>query len=92
MNAQATKKHLREREPDISKLSAKAMLENHVASITDYTGFVPRIPDSEEVANYITIFAQTPPSPRSTEAKHTKKQDNFYINCKKFRAKGIDVK
>ena len=45
------KKRTRKREPDIAELSAKAMFENPIASVTDYTGFVPRIPDSEEAAN-----------------------------------------
>ena len=37
--------------PDISELSANAMFENPAASFTEYTGFIPRIPDSEESAN-----------------------------------------
>ena len=37
--------------PDISELSASAMFENPAASFTEYTGFIPRIPDSEESAN-----------------------------------------
>ncbi len=45
------KKKQEKRIPDISELSAKAMFENPIASFTDYTGFVPRIPDSEEAAN-----------------------------------------
>ena len=45
------KKKQEKRIPDISELSEKAIFENPVASVTDYTGFVPRIPDSEEAAN-----------------------------------------
>ena len=45
------KKHIQKREPDITELAARAMFENPIASFTDYTGFVPRIPDSEEAAN-----------------------------------------
>lgn len=46
---------------DPAELSAKAMFENPVASFTDYTGFVPRIPDSEEAANsYNDICTDAP--------------------------------
>jgi len=45
------KKKVEKRIPDISELAQKAMFENPIASATDYTGFVPRIPDSEEAAN-----------------------------------------
>ncbi len=55
------KKHIRNREPDVAELSAKAMFENPIASFTDYTGFVPRIPDSEEAANsYNDICTDAP--------------------------------
>ena len=40
-----------EKEISADELAAKAMFENPAASFTDYTGFVPRIPDSEEAAN-----------------------------------------
>ena len=47
--------------PEISELSAKAMFENPAASFTEYTGFIPRIPDSEESANsYNDIFPDAP--------------------------------
>ncbi len=45
------KKKQEKRTPDILELAQKAMFENPIASFTDYTGFVPRIPDSEEAAN-----------------------------------------
>lgn len=38
------------REPSADELAEKAMFENPVASVTDCTGFVPRIPDSHESA------------------------------------------
>lgn len=38
------------REPSADELAEKAMFENPVASVTDCTGFVPRIPDSHEAA------------------------------------------
>ena len=46
-------KNRRKAEKEISaeELAAKAMFENPIASVMDYTGFVPRIPDSEEAAN-----------------------------------------
>ena len=37
------------------------MFENPIASVMDYTGFVPRIPDSEEAANaYNDICTNAP--------------------------------
>ncbi|MBQ8404638.1 MAG: hypothetical protein IJX55_09505 [Clostridia bacterium] len=55
------KKRIQKREPDVTELSAKAMFENPIASVTDYTGFVPRIPDSEEAANsYNDICTDAP--------------------------------
>ena len=45
------KRYTKNREPDIDELLEKAMFENPAASVMDYTGFVPRIPDSEESAN-----------------------------------------
>jgi hypothetical protein len=37
------------------------MFENPVASVTEYTGFVPRIPDSEEAAiSYNDICTDAP--------------------------------
>ena len=45
------KKNIKKRTPEISELSAKAMFENPPGSFTEYTGFIPRIPDSEESAN-----------------------------------------
>ena len=43
-----------EKEISADELAAKAMFENPVASVMDYTGFVPRIPDSEEAANSLS--------------------------------------
>ena len=55
------KMHTKRREPRAEELSAKAMFENPAASATDYTGFVPRIPDSEEAANsYNDICTNAP--------------------------------
>ena len=45
------KRNRKQRNISADKLAAKAMFENSIASVTEYTGFVPRIPDSEEAAN-----------------------------------------
>ena len=45
------KRNKKAKEPSAASLSEKAMFENPIASVTEYTGFVPRIPDSEEAAN-----------------------------------------
>ncbi|MBQ8448154.1 MAG: hypothetical protein IJX27_04390 [Clostridia bacterium] len=55
------KRRIQNREPSAEELAAKAMFENPVASVMDYTGFVPRIPDSEEAANsYNDICTNAP--------------------------------
>ena len=49
------------KEPSAEELAEKAMFENPIASVMDYTGFVPRIPDSEEAANsYNDICTDAP--------------------------------
>ncbi|MBQ9746114.1 MAG: hypothetical protein IJW21_04770 [Clostridia bacterium] len=55
------KRHVHEKEPSAEELAARAMFENPIASVADYTGFVPRIPDSEEAANsYNDICTDAP--------------------------------
>ena len=55
------KRNVYNREPSAEELAEKAMFENPVASVMDYTGFVPRIPDSEEAANsYNDICTNAP--------------------------------
>ena len=50
-----------EKEVSAEELAAKAMFENPVASVMDYTGFVPRIPDSKEAADsYNDICTDAP--------------------------------
>ena len=54
------KRHI-EKEVSAEELAEKAMFENPVASVTDYTGFVPRIPDSEIAAeSYNDICTDAP--------------------------------
>ena len=56
-------KNRRKAEKEISaeELAAKAMFENPIASVMDYTGFVQRIPDSEDAANaYNDICTNAP--------------------------------
>ena len=55
------KRHKIAKEVNADELAAKAMFENPVASVMDYTGFVPRIPDSEEAASaYNDICTDAP--------------------------------
>ena len=55
------KKRTHIKEPAAEDLLEKAMFENPVASFTDYTGFVPRIPDSEAAAeSYNDICTDAP--------------------------------
>lgn len=55
------KRHIQSKEPSADELAAMAIFENPVASVMDYTGFVPRIPDSrEEAESYSDICTNAP--------------------------------
>ena len=55
------KKRAKMKDPSAAELAEKAMLKTPVASFTECTGFVPRIPDSEAAAeSYNDIFPDAP--------------------------------